>query len=240
MALCGKLQKPAGDSSSVSPGSTQLFVHLADEKTLISPGHSRNLRQDPVCGLQLRLQHPSSRLCCRKSSPSCTWPVSTCRWITDFLSDRKQHVRLGKHLSDSWTISIGSPQGCVLSPLLFSLYTDSCTSSHQSVKLLKFQTTTTLIGLISGGDESAYRWEMDHLVTWCGENHLELNALKVTAVESFPSWALSSPRTLKRKQNICSLTTKSTAEDTPITIWYAAATAKDRAGCSVSSALQRR
>ncbi|XP_034095204.1 uncharacterized protein LOC117561737 [Gymnodraco acuticeps] len=66
-------------------------------------------------------------------------PVSTCRWITDFLSDRKQHVRLGKHLSDSRTISIGSPQGCVLSPLLFSLYTNSCTSSHQSVKLLKFR-----------------------------------------------------------------------------------------------------
>ncbi|KAK5925568.1 hypothetical protein CgunFtcFv8_018082 [Champsocephalus gunnari] len=66
-------------------------------------------------------------------------PVSTCRWITDFLSDRKQHVRLGKHLSDPRTISTGSPQGCVLSPLLFSLYTNSCTSSHHSVKLLKFR-----------------------------------------------------------------------------------------------------
>ena len=59
-------------------------------------------------------------------------PDSTCRWITDFLSDRKQHV------SDSQLISTGSPQGCVLSPLLFSLYTNSCTSRHQSVKLLQF------------------------------------------------------------------------------------------------------
>src|SRR4029434_4287780 len=50
-------------------------------------------------------------------------PDSTCRWITDFLSDRRQRVRLGKHVSDSRTISTGSPQGCVLSPLLFSLYT---------------------------------------------------------------------------------------------------------------------
>lgn len=32
-------------------------------------------------------------------------------------------------------------QGCVLSPLLFSLDINSCTSSHQSVKLLKFVTT---------------------------------------------------------------------------------------------------
>ena len=65
-------------------------------------------------------------------------PDSTCRWITDFLSDRKQHVNLGKHVSDFKTISTGSPQGYVLSPLLFSLYTNSCTSSHQSVTLLKF------------------------------------------------------------------------------------------------------
>ncbi|KAK9513400.1 hypothetical protein VZT92_026937 [Zoarces viviparus] len=50
--------------------------------------------------------------------------------------------------------------------------------SHQSVKLLKFADDATLIGLISGGDESAYRWEIDHLVTLCGLNNLELNALK--------------------------------------------------------------
>ncbi|KAF7651505.1 hypothetical protein LDENG_00110200, partial [Lucifuga dentata] len=65
-----------------------------------------------------------------------------------------------------------------LRPLLFSLYTNSCTSSHQSVKLLKFADDTTLIGLISGEDESAYRWEIDHLVTWDRQNNLEFNALK--------------------------------------------------------------
>ncbi|KAL6108111.1 uncharacterized protein ACO6RY_18720 [Pungitius sinensis] len=95
-------------------------------------------------------------------------PDFTCKWITDFLSDRKQHVKLGKHISASQSISTGS-QGCVLSPLLFSLYTNNCTSSHQSVKLLNFADDTTLIGLISGGDESAYRWESDHLVMWCSQ-----------------------------------------------------------------------
>ncbi len=105
-------------------------------------------------------------------------PDSTCRWIIDFLSDRKQHVRMGKHVSDPRTISTGSPQGCVLSPLLFSLYTNNCTSYHESVKLLKFADDTTLIGLISDGDESAYRWEIDHLVTWCNQHNLELNAVK--------------------------------------------------------------
>ncbi|KAF0024881.1 hypothetical protein F2P81_021762 [Scophthalmus maximus] len=79
---------------------------------------------------------------------------STCRWITDFLSDRKQRVKPGKHVSESQTISTRSPQGCVLFPLLFSLYTNGCTSSHQFVKLLKFPEDTTLIGLISGGDNA--------------------------------------------------------------------------------------
>ena len=109
-------------------------------------------------------------------------PDSTCRWITDYLSNRKQCVKLGSHVSDPQTISTGSPQGCVLSPLLFSLYTNSCTSSHQSVKLLKFADDTTFIGLISDGDESAYRWEIDHLATWCSQNNLERNALKTVEI----------------------------------------------------------
>ncbi|XP_049914655.1 uncharacterized protein LOC126398998 [Epinephelus moara] len=104
-------------------------------------------------------------------------PDSTCRWITDFLSDRRQHVKLGRHVSDTRTINTGSAQGRVLSPLLFSLYTNSCTSSHQSVKLLKFADDTILIGLISDGDESVFRWEIDQLVNWCRLNNLELNAL---------------------------------------------------------------
>ena len=86
--------------------------------------------------------------------------------------------RLGTQVSDSRSISTRSPQSRILSPLLFSLYTNSCTSSHLSVKLLKFADDTTLIGLISGGDESDYRWEAANLVTWCSQNNLELNALK--------------------------------------------------------------
>ncbi|KAL0157679.1 hypothetical protein M9458_045755, partial [Cirrhinus mrigala] len=69
-------------------------------------------------------------------------------------------------------------QGCVLSPLLFSVYINDCTSKDPSVKLLKFADDTTVIGLIRDGDESAYRQEVEQLSLWCSHNNLELNTLK--------------------------------------------------------------
>ncbi len=71
-----------------------------------------------------------------------------------------------------------SSSGLCLSPLLFSLYSNDCTSKDPSVKLLKFADDTTLIGLIQDGDESTYRQEVKGLAVWCSLNNLELNTLK--------------------------------------------------------------
>ncbi len=105
-------------------------------------------------------------------------PSFICQWITSFLTDRQQLVRLGKFMSNSHSTNTGAPQGCVLYPLLFSLYTNDCTSKDPSVKLLKFADDTTLIGLIQDGDESAYRQDVKEVALWCSLNNLELNTLK--------------------------------------------------------------
>ncbi len=81
-------------------------------------------------------------------------------------------------MSNSRSTNTGAPQGFVLSPLLFSLYTNDYTSKGSSVKLLKFADDTTVISLIQDGDESAYTQEVEQLAVWCSHNNLELITLK--------------------------------------------------------------
>ncbi|GFS15833.1 Battrachocottus baikalensis orf1 and orf2 genes [Elysia marginata] len=69
-----------------------------------------------------------------------------------------------------------APQGCVLSPLLFTGYTDDCRSSNEDlVPLLQFSDDTTLQGLINMNDEAAYRSEIERFVMWCEDTILKLN-----------------------------------------------------------------
>ncbi|KAL4008555.1 hypothetical protein ACER0C_002407 [Sarotherodon galilaeus] len=128
---------------------------------------------------QISTALPSSTISSRSSSnPSTATLYPSAQRVTSFLTDRKQQVRLGEITSETRSLSTGVPQGCVLSLLLFSLYTNDCTSKNSAVKLLKFADDTTVIGLIQDGDESAYRQEVEQLVLWCSQHNLELNTLK--------------------------------------------------------------
>ncbi|KAA0724168.1 putative RNA-directed DNA polymerase from transposon BS [Triplophysa tibetana] len=107
---------------------------------------------------------------------------STCNWIMDFLTNRPQLVRLGHICSTTITLNTGVPQGCVLSPFLYSLFTLDCRPVNGSNSFIKFADDTTVIGLISNNDETAYREEVRHLATWCSDNNLLLNTSKTKEI----------------------------------------------------------
>ncbi len=99
--------------------------------------------------------------------------TSLCDWIQDFLNGK-----VGQFTSNSITLNVGAPQGCVLSPLLYSLYTHDCVSSHRSTSIIKFADDTVVLGLISNNDETAYLDEVERLTSWCQDNCLSLNVSK--------------------------------------------------------------
>ena len=49
---------------------------------------------------------------------------------------------------------------CVLSPLLYSLLTQDCVSKHASNSIIKFADDTTVVGLITNNNETAYREDL--------------------------------------------------------------------------------
>lgn len=108
--------------------------------------------------------------------------TNLCNWLLDFLSQRPQVVRVGNNISSSITLSTGAPQGCVLSPLLFTLLTHDCTTTYSNNHMVKFADDTTLVGLITEGDETQYRKEVNLLTTWCRNNNLLLNVSKTKEI----------------------------------------------------------
>ena len=107
---------------------------------------------------------------------------SICFWLLDFLLHRPQAVSVDGNTSKTLVLSKCAPQGFVLSALLYCLFTNDCVSSHDSVKVVKFADDTTVEGIVSEGDESAYRLEVERLVSWCADNNLELNTAKTKEI----------------------------------------------------------
>ncbi len=108
--------------------------------------------------------------------------TSLCNWLLDFLTGRPQAVRVGSNTSSTITLNTGAPQGCVLSPLLFTLLIHDCTPSHDSNHFIKFADDTTVVGLISNRDETNYRSEVSRLAGWCSDHNLSLNVEKTKEI----------------------------------------------------------
>jgi hypothetical protein len=96
--------------------------------------------------------------------------TSLCNWILNFLMGRPRVVRVGNNTSATLILNTGAPQGCILSPLLYNLFTHDC--------IKKFADDTTVVGLITDNNETAYREEVRDLAVWCQDNNLSLNVIK--------------------------------------------------------------
>ncbi|TWW63630.1 putative RNA-directed DNA polymerase from transposon BS [Takifugu flavidus] len=103
-------------------------------------------------------------------------------WTTDYLTNRLQYVRLCDCESNVVICSTGAPQGTVLSPFLFTLYTSDFSYNSDSCHLQKFSDDTAIVGRVSEGNELEYREVITNFVAWCELNHLCINTNKTKEV----------------------------------------------------------
>ncbi|KAI4885809.1 hypothetical protein NFI96_004686, partial [Prochilodus magdalenae] len=143
------------------------YNETCEEKEVTSPG-----------GVTLSLSVRGSSIICNHSNPF-SWKEDVLKMgkLKRLCADggRPQVVRVGHSFSSTLTLSTGAPQGCVLSPLLYSLFTHDCVARHTSNTIFKFADDTTILGLITDGDETAYRDEVGALSEWRYHNNLSLN-----------------------------------------------------------------
>ncbi|KAL0188435.1 hypothetical protein M9458_015534, partial [Cirrhinus mrigala] len=99
-------------------------------------------------------------------------------WTIDYLTDRPQFIRLRDCVLNEVVCSTGVPQGTVLSPFLFTLYTADFKYNSHHCHLQKFSDDTAIVGCVSGENEQEYRGVIADFVDWCEGNHLPLNTSK--------------------------------------------------------------
>ena len=100
-------------------------------------------------------------------------------FINDFLKERPQRVLANGIFSEELVLSTGAPQGCVLSPTLFSIYTDEIRFNNDITTLFKFADDMALVGLLTSENSlSSYFSDVERLREWCSNSFLELNVKK--------------------------------------------------------------
>uniref|UniRef100_A0A3P9LKD5 Reverse transcriptase domain-containing protein n=1 Tax=Oryzias latipes TaxID=8090 RepID=A0A3P9LKD5_ORYLA len=99
-------------------------------------------------------------------------------WMLDYLSNRLQYVRSRHCESDMIVCNTGKPQGTVLAPFLFTVYTADFMSSSASCHLQKFSDDSAVVGLITDDNDREYRELIQNFVDWCQRNYLQINAGK--------------------------------------------------------------
>ena len=74
--------------------------------------------------------------------------------------------------------STGVPQGTVLSPFLFTIYTSDFSFRSATCHLQKFSDDSSIVGCITEDRDEEYRAVVENFIRWADQNHLLLNIKK--------------------------------------------------------------
>lgn len=108
---------------------------------------------------------------------------SVIRWYHCFLTHRTQLLKVSNSVSQVKAISTGDPQGCVSSPVLFTLFTNERSASHTQNYIFKHSDDSAVLSLLQVHDNTnIYHSEVERFVEWCNTNHLTINVKKTEEI----------------------------------------------------------
>ena len=99
------------------------------------------------------------------------------KWLTDYLSDRKQFVEYNSCASSYKDITCGVPQGSILGPLLFLIYINDLANVSEKMFSLFFADDSSLFLSGHKPDDliNEMNNEMKYITEWLSTNKLSLN-----------------------------------------------------------------
>src|ERR1700755_319700 len=105
------------------------------------------------------------------------------QWFETYLKGRQQYVKLGDILSNTRQIKSGVPQGSILAPLLFSIYTNDLIKSYNFFSVSFADDISILINdknpeTLSKKVESS----LTNIMRWVDSNKLSLNIQKTSYI----------------------------------------------------------
>ena len=107
-------------------------------------------------------------------------------WLTDYLTDRTQFLVVNGQHSTVLNVTCGIPQGTVLGPTLFALYTNGLSSASAvtsgSVFMYADDTTAYCIGNTVDNTVTSLNKASSELNSWCLENSLTPHSAKCKAM----------------------------------------------------------
>ena len=96
----------------------------------------------------------------------------------------------------------------MLSPILFTLYTNDCRKVHPNNSIFKFADDTAIVSLLhKDTDSCVYHNEINAFIKWCDKNRLILNVLKTQEMVFDPRQVILHEPVVIKDQTINQVTT---------------------------------